>query len=86
MRVERVYRKLLDGFGRTPSASIVELSEPSSNLECNCFVMMAVCVTLSGIIVFLTGASKTICAASARFQEVVQSMTSSPIRDSYDRT
>ena len=65
IRVESVWRKFVEALGRSASAEIFkELPGESSSLWMALFTI-AVCVTLIGIMVFLTGALRTICAAWA---------------------
>lgn len=65
IRVESVWRKFVEALGRSASSvRFRELPGESSSLWM-ALVTIAVCVTLIGIIVVLTGALRTICAACA---------------------
>lgn len=59
-----MFRSGFLGGGSVPRLESLGISE-ERRVACISRVTMAVCVTLIGIIVFFTGASRTTCAASA---------------------
>lgn len=65
MRVDNICRKFVHALSEISGGDSKGTDPGDNSSQCILCVTIAVCVTFSGIIVFFTGISRTICAASA---------------------